>query len=136
MKEWRDELAKKYPTLYKRYKGDPKITTMAWGFAVGDGWKGILEKLSSKISEIDKRGYVVVDQVKEKFGGLRYYFHVEGKNEDEGLALYNKVELLVADAERESEETCEKCGQPGKLITGPFGWIRVLCDECQKEIKE
>jgi len=59
---------------------------------------------------------VVVDQVKEKFGTLRFYYsggddHVDG---------------VVRMAEAISAVTCEECGAPGKTRHG--GWIRTLCD--------
>jgi len=64
---------------------------------------------------------VVVDQVKEKFGGLRFYYH-GGDNEVSGM---------VRMAESWAAVTCEKCGNPGHLRHG--GWIRTLCDEHEAE---
>jgi hypothetical protein len=58
---------------------------------------------------------VVVSQVKEKFGTLRFYYsggdaHIDG---------------LVSMAEAMSACTCEECGAPGRRSTG--GWISVRC---------
>jgi hypothetical protein len=50
---------------------------MAWGFCCGDGWYSLISDLSYKIMQVDKNKVVVADQVKEKFGGLRFYFHIE-----------------------------------------------------------
>lgn len=57
-------------------------------------------------------------QVKEKFGGLRFYmnYYVED------------LEDLISEAESQSYNICEKCGKPGKSREG--GWIVTLCDDC------
>jgi hypothetical protein len=59
----------------------------------------------------------VVAQVKEKFGGLRFYY--EGGDE--------AVAGMVRMAEAWAEHTCEECGKPGQSRTD--GWIKTLCDE-------
>jgi hypothetical protein len=64
-----------------------------------------------------ERGHVpVAVQVKEKFGGLRFY--VNGAIDEH----YNYISF----AESMSYRTCEECGAPGKRYTD--GWHRVLCD--------
>lgn len=137
--DWRDKLAKKYPSLYRGYKGDPTKTIMAWGFAVGDGWRGILEELSAKINALDPKDFVIADQVKEKFGGLRFYYHIEADDAYQAKTLFKKVERLVRKASDKSYETCEKCGRPGSTDhpeKKPSSWICVLCDDCAKKEME
>lgn len=63
----------------------------------------------------------VAAQVKEKFGGLRFY--VNGANEEH----YNYILF----AENMSYRTCEVCGSPGKLYTQ--GWHTTLCEHHAKE---
>lgn len=58
---------------------------------------------------------VVAQQVKEKFGGLRFYYS--------GGDDY--ISGLKSMAESMSYVTCEECGNPGKPNSG--GWIRTLC---------
>lgn len=60
---------------------------------------------------------VVADQVKEKFGTLRFYYH--GGDD--------VVHGMVCLAESMSGVTCETCGKPGHLRSG--GWIQSLCDD-------
>lgn len=60
---------------------------------------------------------VVAIQVKEKFGGLRFYYN--------GGDDY--IRGLVSMAESMSYVTCETCGNPGKSTKG--GWIQTLCKE-------
>ncbi len=58
-------------------------------------------------------------QVKEKFGGLRFY--VQGSNDF--------FDGMICMAEQASYTICEQCGKPGKPRSG--GWILTLCDECE-----
>jgi hypothetical protein len=92
--------------------------------AVGKGWWPIIAKLEEQLLELDT-DYEVL-QIKEKFGGLRYYFASSGGLPDEKFAA---MTALVQQAENESYRTCEECGQPGEA-KGP-GWIRTLCDQCR-----
>lgn len=102
------------------------------GFAVGSGWFPIVETLCTNIqSHIDWRNtnrkerpvveQVVVEQIKEKFGGLRFYY--QGGDET--------VAGMVRMAEAWANVTCEECGKPGERRTG--GWIRTLCDRHEEE---
>ena len=58
----------------------------------------------------------VAVQVKEKFGGLRFYVQAATKEH------YNYISF----AESMSYRTCEQCGAPGKRYTD--GWHTTLCD--------
>jgi hypothetical protein len=58
----------------------------------------------------------VAVQVKEKFGGLRFY--VQAATDEH----YNYISF----AESMSYRTCEQCGAPGKTYTD--GWHTTLCD--------
>lgn len=60
--------------------------------------------------------WVVCDQVKEKFGTLRFYYH-GGDACTDGM-----VQL----AEMMSATICEQCGNLGKQTTGNY--VRTLCD--------
>jgi hypothetical protein len=58
----------------------------------------------------------VAVQVKEKFGGLRFYVQ----------AATDKHYQYISFAESMSYRTCEECGAPGKTYTD--GWHMTLCD--------
>lgn len=58
----------------------------------------------------------VAVQVKEKFGGLRFYVQAATDKH------YNYINF----AESMSYRTCEECGAPGKTYTD--GWHATLCD--------
>jgi len=63
---------------------------------------------------------VVADQVKEKYGGLRFYY----------TGGDDKISHFIEFAEYMSYHTCEVCGKPGKTYGG--GWVRTLCEEHAK----
>lgn len=109
-------LQTKYPKMFSQEYG---------GISVGPGWWTIIETLCQNIqSYVDwksaqKEGceQVVVAQIKEKFGGLRFYY-------DGGDST---VSGMVRMAEAWAALTCESCGKPGKLRSD--GWWRTVCDE-------
>jgi len=72
----------------------------------------------------DKVEQVVVDQIKEKFGGLRFYYCGGDK----------KVEGMVSMAESWAANTCETCGAPATKQTK--GWVKTVCDKHYDEIME
>ena len=58
-------------------------------------------------------------QVKEKFGGLRFYVG----------ASTPEMEKRIDQAEEESFQTCENCGEPGKGSNVGY-WYLTLCETC------
>lgn len=119
-----EKLVKKYPSLYSTYGGDIKKTCMGWGMTCGDGWYKLLDELSSKLEPLG----VVAAQVKEKFGGLRFY--LEGCNNE----VFDEAHEHISKAEDASYNICETCGQAGKVRPG--GWVSTACDKCDKLYKE
>jgi hypothetical protein len=88
------------------------------------GWTQLIIQLDEALAEIVPDYQIL--QVKEKFGGLRYYVGpIEHDN-------FEQVHNLIRDAERESYLICEVCGAPGK--ERDTAWIRTLCDEHAKEV--
>jgi hypothetical protein len=87
---------------------------------VGPGWSGIIDRLVRDLLALNWDGELM--QVKEKFGGLRFYI---GSGSD---AIFDRI----AQAEEESDRTCETCGAPGKARGG--GWILTLCDTHAKKL--
>lgn len=120
-KELQDELYKKYPKLYRQHKLSMQETCMCWGICTGDGWYDLIDNLSAKLEAYG--GKVEAVQVKEKFGGLRFYLGaIDSEYADEIYEHVRKAEEL-------SYKTCEQCGKPGGPKGG--GWVRTLCDDCR-----
>lgn len=59
---------------------------------------------------------VTLDQVKEKFGTLRFYY----------TGGDDIIDGMVRMAESMSGVTCEECGAPGEQTSG--GWIKTVCE--------
>ena len=97
------------------YSNKPKITSCDF-FDVQVGWYPLIKNLINELINLgwDKQ----VTQVKEKFGGLRFY--INGGSDE----IYNKI----TEAEKLSHETCELCGKKGELRT-KIRWFTTLCDE-------
>lgn len=130
------ELVKKYPKILKNFRGDPMQTCMAWGIDVGDGWHGLLDQCMEKLqyfcdicSSHGNEVQVLADQIKEKYGGLRFYVSVYGANTIED----NIVDDIISEAERKAANTCEATGENGSLCKRG-GWYRTLCyEQARKE---
>ena len=125
----------KYDTFEARMlERFPKMFAEPYGgFCVDEGWWPILESLCGQIQHhIDWKNrqseivvQVTVAQIKEKFGGLRFYY-------DGGDDTING---MVRMAEAWADASCEECGSPGKRRDG--GWIKTLCDhhEAERQLK-
>lgn len=79
------------------------------------------EAMKDDIRITDKVHWIRVEQIKEKFGGLRFYYY--GGD--------NTIDGMVTMAEIWAGRSCETCGNKGKRREG--GWIRTLCDEHEAE---
>lgn len=122
------QLCQNYPKIFADRHRTMTETAMCWGFEHGDGWFNIINQLCANIQHhIDwkaKTGHVVpqvvAEQVKEKFGTLRFYYR--------GGDDY--ISGLVSMAESMSGVTCDVCGAPGE--TGGQGWISTRCETHRK----
>ena len=88
---------------------------------VGKGWSKIIDSLYDNLP-IPKD--IQVYQVKEKFGGLRFY--ISGATEEQ-YAIIDKAEKM-------SEVTCESCGEDASVKKDGY-WLICLCDKCFEEYK-
>ena len=127
-KELDEELCSKYPKIFANRNSPMTETAMCWGFECGEGWYNIIDQLCANIqSHIDwqeKQGkvvpQVVAEQVKEKFGTLRFYYR--GGDDI--------IDGMVRMSESMSSVTCEECGAPGRC--GGKGWISTRCETHRK----
>jgi hypothetical protein len=94
------------------------------GIECAAGWWPIVTSLCANIQNYinwkNRHSAVVpqvtVAQIKEKFGGLRFYY--SGGDE--------YISGLVTMAEAWTSHACEECGAPGTSRDG--GWIKTLCN--------
>ena len=132
-----------------------------YGFCVGDGWFGLLDCIGSYISgavvfenscvkhykedlktdaykhwtwtpSSREFEYPVVEQVKEKMGGLRFYIS-GGELHTEQFRYCMREAIHMA--ESLSFTICENCGNKGQ-VRNSHVWIRTLCDDCESKRKK
>jgi hypothetical protein len=134
-----EDIIQKYPKIFEHYEGNPRGVN--W-YGVSEGWLPIIDILCSienpdfdptkKYDREDptthrylqvKREQATCLQMKEKFGGLRFYT----SGEDEF------VSGLICMASYMCDNTCEGCGTHEDLgITK--GWITVRCKKCAEKV--
>mgnify|MGYP001599213963 CR=1 FL=1 len=123
MKEiYENKLFTKYPTIFPNgRKVNPRESLLYFGCECESGWFRLIDNLCKQLVKASPN--VVADQVKEKFGGLRFYVH----------GCTAKGNKLIEVAEHKSFRICELCGKRGKLYY-QGGWYLVRCAGCKKAI--
>ena len=97
------------------------------GVDVGPGWFGIVVDLDEALARVDPDYQIM--QVKSKFGGLCFYFAPsESVPEPQRAAVRERMNELVAAAERRAARTCEYSGAPGTLMIRD-GFYATVSDE-------
>jgi hypothetical protein len=119
-KEEMDKFLVSIGGLERTYREDKGPIVDAYAFGVGEGWYPIIKDLITELIALgwDKRPV----QVKEKFGGLRFYIETYPEGAADVIIKYEKL----------SYETCETCGEKGETKKVK-GWIYTLCDYHEKE---
>ncbi len=164
-KELEDALAEKYEFMkpktslqQQKKKGCIHDLYGAFGCECSDGWYDLLNEMCAKIQAVyDKNNMepdIVILQVKEKWGKLRFYYHFPGDNPGihafdilggppslrihpgkKENHIHKEIAEIVAWGEKRSGEICEKCGKPGKLRNDLI-YILTLCDDCYEKAKK
>jgi hypothetical protein len=117
--EKQKELVEVYPRLFQDLSGP--VAMKLFGFECDDGWFELLKELIGSIrficesQDLDIR----LNQVKEKYGTLRFYLDSET----------DEICELVNEAEKKSAKICESCGHEGQLRVSRSWWY-TRCDEC------
>ena len=149
------ELAEQFPFMRKKESLQEQMENggisdlySAYGCEMGDGWNELIIDLCTEITAAYVRAGVpvdiVIDQVKEKWGALRFYYHTADhpvgihafdivgvgclRNTGGDSLLEREIAEIVSKYEEKSVTVCEDCGKPGTLRK--TGDVRTLCDEC------
>lgn len=106
---------------------NPDNIGLQWGTGIdcNDGWYNLIYTLLEKIEEVYKRNNrsmddFIVEQIKEKYGELRFYATTDLK---EAFDLIDEYENLSA-------TICENCGKSGSLHTNSNRYMLTLCEDC------
>ena len=145
-----EKLFNDFPEFFK-HKDNLRASLMAFGFECGNGWFDLIYNLCIDIkkyflNEYEGIGYnnekyyheipehFNVLQVKEKFGGLRFYIS----------SAPQYVHDIIREAELKSFHICEECGKENpeykkgdkkykSFHRDRLPWVLTLCDDCLKK---
>lgn len=93
------------------------------------GWANLIDEINEYILEFDPN--YEIRQIKEKFGGLRYYFSFSSNMKEISMAEISDKVLTLAD---KSYTICEKCSSTENVEnTADNYWLKTLCNKCRKE---
>ena len=160
-----EDFMSRFPILFQHRNLSMQETCMCWGIECPRGWYNILEQLCTVLEfhnmEFTKNHgiAIIADQVKEKFGTLRFYYTIrdvdkdgivvesheeETRNADEEnrrRIAYDYLDMLaskyIVEAEDFTFNTCARCGVPlekdNKVETQ--GWLTYICKECDEKVQ-
>ena len=128
-KELERKLVEDFPKIFRYAKEKTKpLMPMIFGFECGDGWYPILNKMCKMIEyEVEKKEAVPVEalQVKEKFGGLRFYINGGSEKILDIIDLFESISYIV----------CENCGTTSNVEERYKGnWVYTRCDSCWEKM--
>ena len=107
------KLAEKYPLVFAN------MSETSY-FDLPDGWVNLVDELCSKLTPLLVESYanyplnkdesmigITVDQIKEKFGGLRFYCSFLTEDSD----LWGKANSIINEYEDKSYDVCQISGK-------------------------
>lgn len=101
--------------LVRSYRKDKGPILDASYLEISSGWYSIVKELIAELINLGWDREVI--QVKEKFGGLRFYVSNIPEGGDSVILKYEAL----------SHHVCEVCGNYGTIRGG--SWLQTLCDD-------
>ena len=130
-KELQEKLFNNYPEIFRQRGLDRTVTAMCYGISCGDGWYTLIDTMCGNIQNRMENAnrnkpeeeHIICEatQVKEKWGGLRFY--VQGSD--------SYIDGIIDLAESMSYRICSECGNASVQNEKKRGWIYTLCDNCK-----
>ena len=96
------------------------------GIECGSGWYGLIMPIIIELNKFNKEQKTNAwedlkpSQIKEKWGGLRFYCSPSEH-------IPEHIYKMIKKAEELSYHICEKCGSPKDVGRTTSGWITTLC---------
>lgn len=142
----RDEMTRE---LYVRYPRLLRPGSVRQYLAYGPGWFRLVDDFFAGVNDRlsdDLAARFCIDQIKEKFGGMKVHYAVLPRSPagagqaaakpEVGDALdfpTAEIDALKLDVEKRSGSTCFFCGASG--TKRQTFWMRVSCDACEAELR-
>ena len=95
----------------------PHVKRKYFDVSLPSGWVHLVNRLHVLLFELDPNYQLL--QVKEKFGGLRFYATTTIHHAD--------FQETIDYHESHSHYVCQKCGETGRLRED-LSWIKTLCE--------
>ncbi len=138
--ELQNKLFNKYPEIFVNKYKSPHEFPMAFGIETDDGWFWLLDGLCESIQSyitLNNKSQIRAMQVKEKFGGLKFYhdggygYGWENSEPEDTLEMDSSeyIDGMISVAEYLSGTICEICGTT-KEIGRTVEWIKTICQTC------
>lgn len=135
-KELQTALEEEFPFMRQEDQDRPSAYRQ-FGIEAGSGWyeliRGLCREITQVCAQAGRENDLFVDQIKEKYGELRFYCHLKGGPEEESRALTHKLYDIIGRYEEASKQVCEWCGAPARLrklkLKIGMVWCQTLCDE-------
>lgn len=151
-------LVQDFPEIFRDWHGDPTQTCMAWGIECPAAWEPAIraacQEITAQVRRVNSQHptlglRVTADQIKEKFGTLRFYWHSEcalwkdvdwrfdhplPEHEAAVKQAHHCIDGAVAVAERITSLVCGDCGTPNSRpeIAQAWGNCCVACDALRR----
>ena len=160
--ELEDKLQAEFPFMKQTHDLKDSSVYRTYGCECSNGWYELIRDCCCKIADKYEEYGIEVDfipeQIKEKFGTLRFYYNYENSpkvipaidmiggtsirfepgsidDSEEKNQLRRAIAGIIDDAEERSGHICEFCGAAGELRKD-LGWLRTLCDDCYEKMRK
>lgn len=143
-----DNIPKDFPWTTVHYNAvEPwRAENSNWFNEIPRGWGNLCYMYLTRLTELldqyddkcDVKNHLVIEQVKEKFGGLRFYYSFLPWDEEEDRPpewFFEIFDNIVNNFEVMTEYVCCDCGAVENLKRYG-GWIHIACPECEQKRRE
>lgn len=158
--ELEKQLEHVFPFMKRNKAEDERNIYKRWGCECSDGWFQLIydlcQAITDRYAEDGMSVDIVVNQIKQKFAALRFYYSYEDascgiaaldflgdgssirfkppeneSDDDSKKKLRHDIAMIVHTYEAKSKSICEVCGDGNTAKTRiDMRWKQTLCDTC------